>query len=89
MARTKEELEAIGRRIELVRWARGMSRSELVDAMDVKRQSVWQWETGANEPGQAAMDGLVRVLGCTRDYLIDGNRAGLPHELAILLPPEK
>ena len=55
-----------------LRAARGMSQLELAEALEVSRQSISKWETGAAVP---ELDKLVRlsdVFGITLDELVRG-----------------
>ncbi len=62
-----------------LRTAREMSQQELAEALDVSRQSISKWETGAAVP---ELDKLVRlsdVFGITLDELVRGEvRTGEP-----------
>ena len=64
-----------------LRTAREMSQQELAEALDVSRQSISKWETGAAVP---ELDKLVRlsdVFGITLDELVRGTaQPGEPKE---------
>ncbi len=53
----------IGKKIELYRKQRGLSRQELADRMEVSRQTVFRWEHGDRVPDILTFLKLVRILG--------------------------
>ena len=48
----------LGERIYTMRAARGLSQTDLADALEVSRQSVSKWETGASAP---ELDKLMKL----------------------------
>lgn len=55
-----------------LRSARGMSQGELADALDVSRQSVSKWETGASIPELDKLVSMSALFGVTLDELVTG-----------------
>ena len=58
--------------IYALRTARGMSQLELAEALDVSRQSISKWETGAAVPELDKLVKLSDVFGITLDELVRG-----------------
>lgn len=62
----------IGKRLEILREQRNMSRQELADLMEVTRQTVFRWEQGERVPDVLTFIKLARILGVQiQDLLID------------------
>ena len=55
-----------------LRTAKGMSQLELAEALDVSRQSISKWETGAAVPELDKLVKLSQVFGVTLDELVQG-----------------
>ena len=53
----------LGKKIELYREQRGMSRQELADLIGVTRQTVFRWEHGDRLPDILTFMQLSRLLG--------------------------
>ena len=53
----------IGKRLEMYREMRGISRQELADYMNVSRQTVYRWEQGTRTPDILTLIKLIRLLG--------------------------
>lgn len=53
----------LGKKIEMFREMRGISRHELADIMNVTRQTVFRWEHGERIPDVLTFVRLARVLG--------------------------
>lgn len=66
-----------GEKLQALRRARGMSRTELAAAVGRGMDTVGMWERGTNEPQLAAFYALQTVLGCQADDLLtDDDPAG-------------
>jgi|GEM_PF-2829641 len=86
-----ESLESIGRRLRLIRLAFGaaqgyereMSQAEIARRTGISHQAWNNAETGDNRIGLDNAMLLCGVTGASLDYIYFGNRAGLPHALAI------
>jgi transcriptional regulator with XRE-family HTH domain len=63
---------AIGARIRESRLAHGMSQTQLARAIEVERNSITRWETGAGLPDAINVDRLSRAFGVTADWLLRG-----------------
>ena len=72
----------LGERIVNLRTVRGISQSDLAEAMEVSRQSVSKWETGTSTPDLEKLIKLADYFDLTLDQLVKGN---IPKESA---PPE-
>ncbi len=59
----------IGTRIKQLREQRNLSQEALAGELNISRQAVAKWESGASLPGTANMLGLCRVFGISMDEL--------------------
>lgn len=50
----------------------GLSQQEAAEALDVSRQAVSRWETGAAAPSTENLVELARLYGVTLDALVNG-----------------
>lgn len=55
-----------------LRTARNMSQGDLAEALEVSRQSVSKWETGAAVPELDKLDKMAQLFGVTLDQLVHG-----------------
>ena len=62
--------DAIGKKIEMYRELRGISRNEMADLMGVTRQSVFRWEHGERLPDVLTFLSIARILGIKISELI-------------------
>ena len=62
-----------------LRSRRGLSQQDVAEALDVSRQAVSRWETGAAVPGRDSLLALSRLFGVSVEELVS------PAELAV--PP--
>ena len=60
-----------------LRTARGMSQGDLADALEVSRQSVSKWETGAAVPELDKLLRMSELFGVSLDELVKGESAPL------------
>lgn len=60
----------LGERIYELRTKKGMSQGDLADALDVSRQSISKWETGASVPELDKLIKLSQLFGITLDELV-------------------
>ncbi len=51
----------------------GMTQEQLAERMEVSRQSVSKWESGASMPELDKLVQLTEIFGCTMDGLLKGN----------------
>lgn len=54
------------------RTERNMSQLDLADALEVSRQSVSKWETGAAVPELDKLVKMAKLFGVTLDELVSG-----------------
>lgn len=59
-------------RLHHLRRERGMSQEDLAEVVDVTRQAVQKWESGASKPDMGNLIALSRYFGVTLDWLITG-----------------
>ena len=65
-----EDRQLIGYRIAVARRASRLSQVELGRSIGVSSQTVSNWETARYVPSAADIVALVRVLGCSSDFLL-------------------
>lgn len=63
---------AIGERIEAQRLAKGMSRQQLADMLQVKYETIRRWEHGGAMPRPNRFLALCEALACDERYLVLG-----------------
>lgn len=68
----------LGENIYKLRTERNLSQEELAQALEVSRQSVSKWETGASQPELDKLLRLSKVFGVTLDELVTGKGASQP-----------
>ena len=61
----------IGKRLELYREQRGLSRQKIADLKNVSRQTVYRWEHGERVPELLTLIKLARILGVRVEDLIE------------------
>ena len=64
----------LGENIQRLRTERGMSQEALAAALEVSRQSVSKWETGASVPELDKLLKLSGLFGVTLDELVRGEK---------------
>ena len=62
----------LGSTISRLRTAHGMSQGDLAEALDVSRQSVSKWETGASVPELEKLVKLAQLFEISLDELVTG-----------------
>lgn len=73
----------LSEKIQLCRKRAGLSQEALAEKLNVSRQAVSKWETGAAEPELSKLRALAAVFGVTADWLLseedaaDGNSVGV------------
>lgn len=60
----------IGKRIRELRTKNGWSMDALAEKIDVKRQTVSNYESGKTQPSSRTLDGLASAFGVSTDYLL-------------------
>lgn len=71
----KDNLRAIGERIQTLRIQKGSTQEEFAAYMDVPRSTVAKWENGAQDFKSEAIDRMATFFDCSIDYLIRGTSA--------------
>ena len=61
---------SIGERITELRKMQNLSQGQLAQAMDVSRQAVSKWETGAADPSTANLLALAKLYGVSPEELL-------------------
>ena len=67
----------LGERLAQLRTQAGLSQDDLAERLDVSRQSVSKWETGASVPGLDNLVKLSRLFGVPLDELVQGRPSPL------------
>ena len=78
----------LGKKLQLLRKARGMSQEQLADALGVSRQAVSKWELDATLPDTANVVALGKLFGVTTDYLLVEDETGADGKKTELSSPE-
>ena len=74
--------------LSFYRKQQGLSQIELAEALEVSRQTVSKWETGAALPSAENLLALSKLYGAPVDDLLNGMKTEDPLELAPAPPPE-
>lgn len=61
-----------GEKLQALRKARGWSQEELATQINVSRQALSKWESGASVPDTENVVALSRLFGVSTDYLLTG-----------------
>ena len=59
-----------GTNLSNARRAKGMSQEELAERLDVSRQTIYKWETGATYPDIDKLGDIARCLDVSAAYLL-------------------
>lgn len=73
------ELTPIGKRIEMLRIERGLSKQQLAKAAGISRQQLWRVLAGKSELTSSLCERLAFVLQTDISVLADFDAAGAPH----------
>jgi transcriptional regulator with XRE-family HTH domain len=65
-------MDTAGQRIRRARENRGWTQQDLADRLGISRASISQWESNLYRPGREAIRALVKVLGKSQDWLLEG-----------------
>ena len=60
----------LGKKLQLLRKARGISQEQLAETLGVSRQAVSKWELDATLPDTGNIIALGKMFGVTTDYLL-------------------
>ena len=66
----------LGARIAALRRKRGLSQTQLAQAVGVSPSAIGMYEQGRREPSAEILVALSRIFGVTVDYLLTGQPAG-------------
>lgn len=72
--------------LQFYRKRQGLSQIDLADALEVSRQTVSKWETGAVLPSAENLLALSKLYGVTVDTLLNGETEERAQELPELIP---
>ena len=72
--------------LQFYRKRQGLSQIDLADALEVSRQTVSKWETGAVLPSAENLLALSKLYGVTVDALLNGETEERAQELPELIP---
>ena len=59
--------------LRALREKNNMTQEQLAERMEVSRQTVSKWESGASMPEMEKLVQLTEMFGCTMDGLLKGN----------------
>jgi transcriptional regulator with XRE-family HTH domain len=62
----------VGARIRMQRMVRGLSQTDLGDAVGVSFQQVQKYENGANRVSASRLQQIAKALGATPEFFFDG-----------------
>ena len=75
----------LGERVYQLRTVRGLSQSDLAEALDVSRQSVSKWETNASVPDLDKLVKMCELFGVSMDALVRGEEEeGRPQPASVI-----
>jgi len=60
----------LGKKLQLLRKARGMSQEQMAETLGISRQAVSKWELDATLPDTGNIIALGKMFGVTTDYLL-------------------
>ena len=79
----------LGERIGYMRKAKGLTQEALSELMDVTPQAVSKWECSQSCPDIMALPKLSKILGCTIDELLTGEKPEVKEEKSVeVVEPE-
>ena len=61
---------ALGEKLKMLRASRGLSQEQLAAELDVSRQAISKWETGAADPSTANLLALAKLYGISAEELL-------------------
>ena len=65
-----ENVTTIGRRIQAIREARGITRSVLAEVIGCHYRDILRWETSTHEPKVSTLKKIADALNVSLDYLV-------------------
>ncbi len=67
----------IAERIRQSRKGKGLTQQNLADKLGLSYMTVRRWETGKTSPRMDEIEKLSKILGVDRNYIIEGENAGI------------
>lgn len=68
---SREELQAMGRRIRAARINKGMKQVEVAEILEITQGSLSQYELGRSEPKASVLWQMSRIFGVSADWLLN------------------
>ena len=68
----------LDKKLVRLRKKEGLSQAEVSEKLDVSRQAVTKWETGASRPSTENLQALSKLYNVQLDYLLDEKEDELP-----------
>lgn len=65
---------SFGEQLQEVRRSNGMTQEQFAEALQVSRQAVSRWESGAADPSTANLLALAKLYGVSAEELLRGTR---------------
>ena len=60
----------LGEKLKMLRASRGLSQEQLAAELNVSRQAVSKWESGASDPSTSNLLALARLYGVSAEELL-------------------
>ena len=54
-----------------LRISRGLTQKEVADALNIRQESVWKWESGDSLPRADKLTAIAKLFNCTVDDLFE------------------
>ena len=67
------ENDEIGKKIKVLRKARGLTQEQLADKLQVKRATISNYEVGRRSPHLKELENIANALGVTLEYFSIGS----------------
>ena len=68
----------LNRKLARLRKKEGLSQADVSEGLDVSRQAVTKWETGASRPSTENLQALSKLYNVPLEYLLDDSKDELP-----------
>ncbi len=68
----------LDKKLARLRKREGLSQAEVSENLDVSRQAVTKWETGASRPSTENLQSLSKLYNVPLEYLLDESKDELP-----------
>lgn len=68
----------LDKKLTRLRKREGLSQAEVSEELDVSRQAVTKWETGASRPSTENLQSLSKLYNVPLEYLLDESEDELP-----------